>query len=69
MIAFYWHIECPECDADIYNGLNITTEEHEGRPVIPIAMAEQTVVHCGGCSADIYYGDLEYEVEAGDSDE
>jgi hypothetical protein len=56
--AFYFVMECGNCEEDIYQGLNLTALEHRGRPAIPFDMASQTNFHCDHCGANNYTGDF-----------
>lgn len=55
--AFYLSMECKTCETDMYYGLVITTEEHQGMPVVPFDMAAQARFECGNCGGATEVGD------------
>jgi hypothetical protein len=63
MTAFYFSIDCENCGEEIIDGLNVTTSEHNGRPVIPFDMASQSQFTCSDCGAVNYTGDFDVIVE------
>lgn len=61
MHLFYLSAECGECGGDAFtDGVTITTEEHNGRPVVPYDIAAQTTFHCADrtCGATTHTGDF-----------
>lgn len=62
-LSFYFLIDCPKCDEDIYYGPCITLLEHNQRMVIPVDMVEQSRVDCEACGTTVFLGDLDYFYE------
>lgn len=61
--AFYLSMECETCGSDMYYGLVVTTEVHNGRPVVPFDIASQTQFDCDDCDGVTYVGDLDEATE------
>lgn len=67
--VFYLSFDCPQCDDEILYGPCLTTEEHQGAPVIPFDIAAQTTVRCPKCRTESYTGDVELYIDDDEEDE
>lgn len=67
---FYFVVQCPKCDEDIYYGPVMSLLEHKGLMAVPFDMMAQTRVDCD-CDAVIWFGDFDETmyVEGGDDDD
>ena len=68
MFKFYFSMDCGNCDEEILNGINGTTIEHNGLPVISFDMAAQSRFDCEHCGAENYTGDFDVLTEGGDEE-
>jgi hypothetical protein len=66
MNAFYLSMECENCEEEMFYGVCVTTEEHQGLPSIPYDMASQSKFVCKSCDAQHFTGDFDdIHVEGG----
>lgn len=56
--AFYLSLTCETCGEDMYEGLVVTTLEHDGYPVIDLDLtASQIMFRCDNCGGVTWTGD------------
>ena len=57
--GYYLAIDCPSCGEEITYGLCVTTEEHNGYPLIPWDTATQQLFSCDACGKRCGTGECE----------
>lgn len=69
MSTFYFQVECPKCEEDIYYRV-ASFLEHNGEMAVPYDMMAQSRVDCPHCEATIWFGDFDdYHCEDSDGNE